>query len=561
MQWIDLANLVNVPEQASEQQKYRQQQALMMAAGLKQAGIKRIALYLRDAQLLAIALLAAWRAGVKVYLPSDEQTQSQAQLNNKIDMWINTGEQLQSLIVEPALASVALTLKPQKLNLDAPLLTICTSGSTGEPKLINKSLNQLQQEVIVLEKVWGAQLSNAVVLGSVISQHIYGLLFRVIWPMCAGRDFYSQPLPFPEDLQQQTQTLIAANRPVVWVTSPALLKRMSANLNWQLLKQVRLIFSSGGPLVQDCATAIYQQLDFYPTEIYGSSETGGIAFKQGNTSWEALPKVKLSQDERGALKVSSPWLAQNVEQTNDAVELSGNQFTLLGRLDRLVKLEEKRVSLPYLEQALAKHPWIIEARLGVVQEQRAFLGALVALNAQGIHALRNQGRKAVIAQLRQHLTDYCEALALPRRWRLFEHLPSNSQSKLGQAQINQLLEAEQTKQPMVLTSTQVDEQQQLSLSVPLDLAYFTGHFAQAPVVPGVVQIAWAQQLAQQLISDLPPLFLGMEVIKFQQLMRPADVVQLDLRYDRDKAKLYFSYSNNDKNYTSGRLLLGHASDV
>ncbi len=561
MQWIDLANLVNVPEQASEQQKYRQQQALMMAAGLRQAGIKKVALYLRDAQLLAIALLAAWRAGVKVYLPSDEQAQSQAQLNNKIDMWINTGEQLQSLIVEPALASVALTLKPKKLNLDAPLLTICTSGSTGEPKLINKSLNQLQQEVIVLEKVWGAQLSNAVVLGSVISQHIYGLLFRVIWPMCAGRDFYSQPLPFPEDLQQQTQALIAANRPVVWVTSPALLKRMSANLNWQLLKQVRLIFSSGGPLVQDCATAIYQQLDFYPTEIYGSSETGGIAFKQGNTSWEALPKVKLSQDERGALKVSSPWLAQKVEQTNDAVELSGNQFTLLGRLDRLVKLEEKRVSLHYLEQALAKHPWIIEARLGVVQEQRAFLGALVALNAQGIHALRNQGRKAVIAQLRQHLTDYCEALALPRRWRLFEHLPSNSQSKLGQAQINQLLAAEQTKQPMVLTCTQVDGQQQLSLSVPLDLAYFTGHFAQAPVVPGVVQIAWAQQLAQQLISDLPPLFLGMEVIKFQQLMRPADVVQLDLRYDRDKAKLYFSYSNNDKNYASGRLLLGHASDV
>ncbi|MFT0211447.1 AMP-binding protein [Pseudomonas sp. F1_0610] len=561
MQWIDLANLVNVPEQASEQQKYRQQQALMMAAGLRQAGIKKVALYLRDAQLLAIALLAAWRAGVKVYLPSDEQAQSQAQLNNKIDMWINTGEQLQSLIVEPALASVALTLKPKKLNLDAPLLTICTSGSTGEPKLINKSLNQLQQEVIVLEKVWGAQLSNAVVLGSVISQHIYGLLFRVIWPMCAGRDFYSQPLPFPEDLQQQTQALIAANRPVVWVTSPALLKRMSANLNWQLLKQVRLIFSSGGPLVQDCATAIYQQLDFYPTEIYGSSETGGIAFKQGNTSWEALPKVKLSQDERGALKVSSPWLAQKVEQTNDAVELSGNQFTLLGRLDRLVKLEEKRVSLPYLEQALAKHPWIIEARLGVVQEQRAFLGALVALNAQGIHALRNQGRKAVIAQLRQHLTDYCEALALPRRWRLFEHLPSNSQSKLGQAQINQLLAAEQTKQPMVLTCTQVDGQQQLSLSVPLDLACFTGHFAQAPVVPGVVQIAWAQQLAQQLISDLPPLFLGMEVIKFQQLMRPADVVQLDLRYDRDKAKLYFSYSNNDKNYASGRLLLGHASDV
>ena len=83
-----------------------------------------------------------------------------------------------------------------------------------------------------------------------------------------------------------------------------------------------------------------------------------------------------------------------------------------------------------LEQALGEHPWVTEARLGVVQEGRAFLGALVALSTEGIHALRNQGRRTVTETLRRHLAGHCETIALPRRWRLLRQLPWSSQGKL-----------------------------------------------------------------------------------------------------------------------------------
>lgn len=66
-----------------------------------------------------------------------------------------------------------------------------------------------------------------------------------------------------------------------------------------------------------------------------------------------------------------------------------------------------------LEQALVAHDWVEEARLAVIQENRASLGALLVLSAAGLHALRNQGRRALTEGLRQHLSQHCEALALP----------------------------------------------------------------------------------------------------------------------------------------------------
>ena len=96
----------------------------------------------------------------------------------------------------------------------------------------------------------------------------------------------------------------------------------------------------------------------------------------------------------------------------------------------------------------------------------------------------------------------------------------------------------------------------LELGVPVDLAHFSGHFPQTPVLPGVVQIDWAISLARQLIKNLPPRFQGMEVLKFQQLARPGDRLQLTLRFDAQRSKLHFSYRNGDAPCSSGRILLG-----
>src|SRR3990167_3332181 len=560
MNWLPLEHLLLEAHPgravtADLDQPQLRQHALQLAAELQRRGVKRLALYLDDAAELAIALLAAWRAGIAVLLPADAQPQTRQRMSTQCELWLDsTGV----ATLDGLLDADSAALLPAPLDLDQCQLTLCTSGSSGEAKLIDKSLRQLANEVTALEQLWGEQLGNATILGSVATQHIYGLLFRVLWPLCAGRAFLRRAQPFPEDLQRESLTVTNG---FAWVASPALLKRMGDNLNWPALCAVRQVFSSGGALPAETAAELQSLLGQWPTEIYGSSETGGIAWRQGGELWTPFAGVELGQNCEGALHLTSPYLpAGHREQTADAVELQADsRFALRGRLDRIIKLEEKRISLPMLEQALSSHEWLSDARLGVVQQGRAYLGALVALSPAGLHALRNQGRKTVTETLRRHLAGHCEAIALPRRWRLLAQLPYNNQGKLAQATVEALLAAPRPVQVEPLSAVEQDGEWQLELVVPLDLAHFTGHFPQTPVLPGVVQVDWAQQLARHLIKDLPPRFSGMEVLKFQQLVRPGDQLQLTLRFDAARGKLYFAFRNGEAPCSSGRILLGAAS--
>ena len=520
------------------------ERALRLAGGLQQRGVQRIAVHLDDAADLVIALFGAWRAGVSVLLPADLQPQTRQRWNTQVDLWLTNNLELEALYATPLAAA--------ELDLDRCQLSLCTSGSSGEPKRIDKSLRQMANEVEALEQLWGSGLGDACLIASVAAQHIYGLLFRVLWPLCAGRCFIRQQLAFPEDMQRASRQ----HASFAWVASPALLKRMTDNLDWPALSPVRRVFSSGGALPADAAQALHQRLGQWPTEILGSSETGGIAWRQGPNLWQPFSDVQLSQSEDGALRIASAYLpAGHVEQTADAARIEADgRFELLGRLDRIVKLEEKRISLPMLELALVKHDWVLEARLGVVNEQRASLGALLVLSDSGLFALREHGRRALTQHLRQHLSQHCEALALPRRWRLLRQLPLNSQGKLPQAQVDALLLAPRPKLPEVLSQTEVDGQWILTLGIPPDLAFFSGHFPKTPVLPGVVQVDWALNLGQQLLA-LPPRFAGMEVLKFQQLVRPGDQLELTLRFDPERSKLHFAYRNANAACSSGRIVL------
>jgi acyl-coenzyme A synthetase/AMP-(fatty) acid ligase/3-hydroxymyristoyl/3-hydroxydecanoyl-(acyl carrier protein) dehydratase len=561
MTWLPLTDLLlearpdrQVALEPTLQHAQLQERALRLAAALQARSVARVALYLEDAGELAIALLGAWRAGVQVLLPADAQAQTRQRLADQVDLWL---DDLSGLDAEPLPGA---RLLPEHCHL-----TLCTSGSSGEPKLIDKSLVQLANEVEGLERLWGEHLGQATILGSVACQHIYGLLFRLLWPLCAGRPLYRRALPFPEDLQQaslaiargRTSAEAGAAPDFAWIASPALLKRMGDNLDWPALSQVKQLFSSGGALPAEAAQALHERLGQWPTEIYGSSETGGIGWRQGDSAWQPFPGVELSLDAAGALRIASPYLpAGHVEQSADAAEIGDDgRFVLRGRLDRIVKLEEKRISLPMLEQALTGHDWVADARLGVIQEGRAFLGAVLALSPGGVHALRNQGRRTLTETLRRHLAEHCETIALPRRWRLLLELPYSSQGKLPQSQVDALLSAPRPTRVEPVSAETRDGEWLLQLQVPLDLAHFTGHFPQTPVLPGVVQVDWAQQLARQLISDLPPRFAGMEVLKFQQLVRPGDTLQLTLRFDTERGKLYFAYHNGEAACSSGRILL------
>ncbi|HTK01373.1 MAG TPA: AMP-binding protein, partial [Bordetella sp.] len=442
---------------------------------------------------------------------------------------------------------------------------------------------QLIAEITAFEQVWRWSETPACVLGSVSAQHMYGLPFRVLWPLAAGRAMGRTQLAFPEALQQAS----LAHRSFAWIASPALLKRLGTQLDWDALAGgIEQIFSAGGPLPGAVSDMLADRLGCRPTEIYGSSETGAVAWRGGDDAfrrraaprrkepprgaaspqgtaqeslaWQPLPGVATGVED-GALWVRSAWLESDDRfLTEDAATLDGASFRLQGRLDRIVKLEEKRIALPALEECLMEHPHVREARLGVAGTPR--LTALVALTPAGIHALRNQGRKAVIDGLRAHMAGAVEPLGVPRHWRLMRELPWNAQGKLPQDIFAAAAARPRLPVAQVHSTTESGDgvrELRLRMEVPLDLAHFNGHFAQTPVVPGVVQIEWAMDLARRYVSaDLG--FHGMEALKFQRLARPGDPLDLTLTWNPGRAKLYFEYRSSDQPCSSGRILTAAA---
>ena len=160
--------------------------------------------------------------------------------------------------------------------------------------------------------------------------------------------------------------------------------------------------------------------------------------------WTPTPVTKIGVNEENALWVESPWLDQR-EQTADGVEIIGNQFNLLGRIDRIVKFGDKRISLVRIEQDLLKHPYIRDCY--VAQHPNHLRpAAWVELKEEGISFYLQKGRAELLKQLRLHLSKTQEHSGLPRFWRFTNKLPRNSQFKISRADFDAIFLHEKEEQ-------------------------------------------------------------------------------------------------------------------
>jgi acyl-coenzyme A synthetase/AMP-(fatty) acid ligase len=300
-----------------------------------------------------------------------------------------------------------------------------TSGTSGEPKAVIKSLAQLDAEVAMLEAAFGGPLGLAPVAGTVPHQHIYGSLFRILWPLAAGRPILCEPCDDPASFRQAM-----ALAPVL-VSSPAYLSRLPRLMDLdQLPGRPVAVFSSGGPLERADALTWQAWAPAGVLEIYGSTESGGIAWRRqgpdpARSAWTPLADVQLALDGDGALVVTSFRAGPAPLRMEDAARFNADGgFQLRGRLDRTIKLAEKRISLPELEAALEAHPAVARAGLVLLAGPRPALGAAVQLK----EALGS--RPDMVEALRQHLASRFEPVALPRHWRFPEQLPVDARGKL-----------------------------------------------------------------------------------------------------------------------------------
>ncbi len=92
-----------------------------------------------------------------------------------------------------------------------------------------------------------------------------------------------------------------------------------------------------------------------------------------------------------------------------------------------------------------------------------------------------------------------------------------------------------------------------NFKVDKSLIYFTGHFPEQAVLPGVVQVHWAGELARHCLDCEG--FRSLKKVKFNAVILPSTalILTLTLSYKPRTGSLSFVYEDQQKKYSSGAI--------
>lgn len=516
----------------------------------------RFAVYHQDAASFLAILCALWQLSRTACVPGDALPGTVARLKDRVDGFVGQFDFSDAIQVplsaQPTSAAEAIdwqVIPPQHT-----LLEVYTSGSTGDPKAFTKTLQMIADELQALQAL---QLDTqpSKVIATVSHQHLYGMTFRLFRPFVSGVLFSTYLTEYLEDVIAD----VGEGEIFSLISSPAHLSRFNEHLNWKAIQGCCAeVISSAAPLKRKDSLLVQAVLNAPVKEVYGSSETGAIAWRmqatkaKGDAAWQPLSHLSLSSSTDDTLLVEVQTNKQTVALGDQVRFNRDGSFDLLGRVDQLVKVEGKRVSLLAVEKLLENISLVSEAKVVTLSNKRVEVAAVLCLSELGIETLAQQGKKFLVTQLKFALKSYLEPVAIPRRWRFVSAFPTNTQGKLTIPLLTAMFVEKQPQYPQVLSVKQQETSVQIQCYIPKNLLYFDGHFDAQSVLPGVVQVHWATVFAKQYLKFNGG-FQSLEKIKFQKVIFPDLVVTLLLSFDAESKKLTFSYQSCSEVFSSGKI--------
>jgi acyl-coenzyme A synthetase/AMP-(fatty) acid ligase len=333
--------------------------------------------------------------------------------------------------VRPRGAGGALPAPEIRCRLDEPFLYLFTGGTTGQPKIWPKTPLNLLGEAQFLAHRFGVTAAD-VIVSAVPPYHIYGLLFSVLLPLVTGAGVLYGDRAFPQEIvrgveQEGATVLIAApiHYKALAQSSPA-------------AHTCRLAFSSAGALEQPAAAAFHRNFGSPVNEVYGSTETGGVAMRQRRDdapAWQPFPFVEWKiTDSRLCLKspLASPGLPTDdagFVLTGDRARAGeGGSFEILGRIDDVVKVSGKRVDLQEVLERLRGLPTVRDAHVASLPAatRETMVVALVVTSDDE-------------AALLQRCREVLEPAAVPRRVIRVAEIPRLPNGKIDRDAVQRLL--------------------------------------------------------------------------------------------------------------------------
>ncbi|MVM36770.1 4-coumarate--CoA ligase [Spirosoma sp. HMF3257] len=236
-------------------------------------------------------------------------------------------------------------------------LTFRTSGTSGISRSIRHSLPSLLEEARFLSLLLPIPDQ---IISCVASNHIYGFIFTILLPV-----LWQRPLRLVGDISAndiQEESLLIGT-PFTWEW-----------LNTSLFTG-RKVGCQGVCSTSPLPPALYTQLqkaDITLTEIYGSSDTGGIGYrKQPDAPFVLFPYLTLLAGDPG--QIGRIDTGETFIIPDRLEQVSPTEVRLLGRLDESISIAGVNVYPAHVRQVIENCPLVADcdvyakAEAGVVQ--------------------------------------------------------------------------------------------------------------------------------------------------------------------------------------------------
>ena len=455
-----------------------------------------------------------------------------------------------------------------KIHLDKARFFIQTSGSSGEPKFIAKNIYQMLCEAKFLVEFFHlndyTKDNMPTFIGAIPHRHLFGLTFKVFLPLVCGGVVLKEQFLYHHFLTNALDT----HKNVILLASPTALDIVQKD-DISKISPPKAIFCAGSPLDSRLRGGLEKRFGDdlkHFIEIYGSSETGIIGYQaqkytqksSTQSTFHAFPPVKLKLDSSSRLIISSAWLdsfdGERAEfLSNDCAKIhSDGTFTLLGRYDRIIKLNETRINLDLVESSLKSSNLIENVRVGKLDGQTR-LSAIIVLSDEGKKVFRVSGKKGIKSAIKSSLSS--QIISALRYFHIRSCLPYNEQGKITLKAFEECANAKITPTFRPISQNLSNEVKTCTLEAYIDEGcfYFDGHFADFPLVPGFVELGFALENAGKYLGISLESISKIQSVKFSSFLRPCDNARLEL--EKNEGRLSFTLYANDKICSSGKIAL------
>jgi acyl-coenzyme A synthetase/AMP-(fatty) acid ligase len=302
-----------------------------------------------------------------------------------------------------------------------------TSGSTGEPKRTSKRGYQLAME-FEAEPGWLHSPRPCNVLCLVPPYHILGYIYGLYLPAATGGRTCFVRGGTPQAWVER----IRARPPDLVVGVPSHYRLLNGILREPLPPSTFL--SSGAPLPPEVGERFLSLAGRRIVQVYGSTETGGIATRDREGPWTPLPGLEWRVERGdGLLAIRSPWQERPASwhRTDDLAEDARGGFLLHGRADSIVKVGGRRFSSGEIVKAALSHPAVDQAYAVTYGRYGEPAVALFVTVVSGV--------EATTSGIRGHLAERLSAFKVPRTIQILEQLPTKGSGKVDAEALRDLV--------------------------------------------------------------------------------------------------------------------------